>query len=92
MEITKGQYIDALYIVEKYHQQVGIINIEKTYTSNKTKVKEWGRLDSCSVRLRRCLIEHHGDSYIEDLDYKSIMRTKELGRKAAEEFIDIISR
>jgi hypothetical protein len=30
MEITKCQYIDALDIVEKYHQQVGIINIEKT--------------------------------------------------------------
>ena len=54
--ITREQYLDALEIIDKYHRQLGSIDVNY---SKRVKIRDWDKLPHCPVRLQNILLEYY---------------------------------
>ena len=92
--ITREQYLDALELIDKYHQQTDSSNkaIEK-----KTEISEWlaNLPRKPSVRLYNTLTGNYWGGktnpfkYIEDITQFDFVRARNAGKKTWEEFVEL---
>lgn len=91
----KEQYLTALDIVEKYHNQLNlqIVSVNDYHVNeNKTFIEDWEGLIKCSARLRNGLTGPYSVNirkkvkYIEDLTIRDFFKIRNLGHKAWSEF------
>lgn len=85
--ITRQEYNKALDIVEAYHKQLFIDNINKhTQAIRKTEWQKWSKLRTmCSTRLRNIILRYPG-FYLEDITYDFFIRLQNAGNKTWLEF------
>jgi DNA-directed RNA polymerase alpha subunit len=98
MEITLGQYIDAVNLIKEYHKQIE----EKIYIS-KNEIIYIDNLD-ISFRLRNCLYDYFismqnpiniCEATTKDLlkvDINKFRNQKNVGKKSIEELLEIIHK
>ena len=93
--ITREEYIKALDIVEAYHKQIGLNDIDLTKNENKTRISDWDKLDQCSSLLANRIINLekyvHGQyisiDYLEDVTKQVFFTARGLGEKSWKEFV-----
>jgi hypothetical protein len=96
--ITREQYLEALDIVETYHQQL------KKDTKTLTPILKWGEFNSCSRRLQNVLkwIEwgvsykqsdlpyiEYKEEFIENIKIEKMRKIPHCGVKTVHEFIGL---
>ena len=96
--ITREEYNKALDVVEAYQEQVFKCSVSENLRK-KTPIEEWEKLDLCTghlwalMRLSRnkLLPIKPGEKvyYIEDLTWKDFKKTRGLGKKSWEQFVEI---
>jgi hypothetical protein len=95
--ITREDYLNALELVDQYHQQLKASDTIDIPISNKTEIESW--INSLeyepSVRLCNALLDcqRYADEkpfkYVEDVNKKEFMRLKNVGIKTWSEFEDL---
>ncbi len=95
--ITREDYLNAIELIDKYHQQLKEQDFVNNNLSNKTKIESWiNSLEyKLSVRLSNVLLKSQwGEDekpfkYIEDVNKKEFMRLRNAGKKTWSEFLDL---
>lgn len=96
--IAREQYLHALETIDLYHRQSMKIDND---LPDKTRIKDWKHLASCSVRLYNILIgavyletkgrydefqTFKGWEYIEDINKEMFYKVRNAGKKTWAEF------
>ena len=95
--ITREDYLNALELIDKYHQQLKAPDFVHANLSNKTEIESW--INSLeyepSARLSNALLEVQRYAsqkpfrYVEDVNKKEFMRLRNVGKKTWSEFEDL---
>lgn len=95
--ITREDYLNALELIDKYHQQLKAPDFVHANLSNKTEIESW--INSLeyepSVRLSNVLLNpQRGEDekpfkYVEDVNKKEFLRLRNAGKKTWSEFEDL---
>jgi hypothetical protein len=92
--ITREQYLEALDLIESYHQQLRQLNIER----NLTPIAEWDKFDRCSRRLKNVLYNirqgtpswvDYKEEFIENIQIHKMRKMPNCGKKSLNEFIEL---
>lgn len=86
--ITKYDYLTALDIVEKYHEQI-LTSKKNVENFGKTLLGDWDKIGACSTRLRNILQNHSNNYYIEDISYSTFKTFRDAGKKTWSEFVKL---
>jgi len=89
--ITREQYLEALDIVETYHQQL------KPDIKTLTPIRGWSKFRDCSTRLQHVLDQiedgipylDYKEEYIENIRIEIMAKVRHCGRKTLYEFIEM---
>jgi hypothetical protein len=98
--ITREQYLNALELIDQYHRQLNLSDINNSSSKNKTLIEEWSEIDKCSTRLRNLLLPGYGNKfydnrldkkieYIEDINERNFMQQRRSGKVSWKEFCDL---
>jgi hypothetical protein len=92
--ITREQYLEALDIVETYHQQLRQYSVGRSLTP----IEEWDKFDRCSKRLQNVLYNirqgtpdwvGYKEEFIENIQIHKMRKFKNCGKKSLGEFIEL---
>lgn len=92
--ITREQYLEALDVVETYHQQLRKNNNEE----NLTRIAEWNKFNDCSIRLKNVLNNirkgtpeciGYKEEYVENIIIHEMRKFPQCGNKSIHEFIKL---
>jgi hypothetical protein len=88
--ITREQYLEALDIVETYHQQLRQYSVGRSLTT----ITEWDKFDRCSRRLQNILYNikqgiGYKEEFIENIQIHKMRKLRYCGRKTMDEFIEL---
>ena len=92
--ITREQYLEALDIVETYHQQLRQFSVGRSLTP----ILEWDKFDRCSKRLQNVLHDiqqgtpswaDYKEEYIENILIHKMRKFPNCGKKSLDEFIEL---
>jgi DNA-directed RNA polymerase alpha subunit len=93
MNVTKEEYLSALEIVEKYHEQI-LKDKRAIEDVDKTLVIDWLETVNASVRLVNALTKGKPKpfEYIEDINAEKFLKVKRVGKNTLEELEDLLNR
>ena len=82
--ISREEYLNALELIDKYHNQLN--------PPNKVKIKDWDKLPHCSIRLQNILLEYYDRKlerkieYIDDTNRNNFLTQRNAGKASWNEF------
>jgi hypothetical protein len=96
--ITREQYLEALDIVETYHQQ---FRQHSEVGRTLTPITDWDKFDECSMRLQNILKDirqgtahylggYYKEEFIENIQIHKMRKMRNCGKKSLEEFIELM--
>lgn len=92
--ITREQYLEALDVVETYHQQLRQYSVGHSLTP----ITEWDKLYRCSRRLQNVLFDirqgtpdwvGYKEEFIENIQIHKMRKFPNCGKKTLDEFIEL---
>ena len=93
--ITREDYLNALELIDQYHQQLNLSDVRRSSSSDKVKIKDWDKLSQCSIRLQNILLEYYDRKFerkiecIDDINRTNFLRQRNAGKGSWKEFCKI---